>query len=227
MPISDPVLYKTVKDRWREYLVGSPDENAVHSETYNQRVKNISKAYKTDWDSFKATYSNEEVGKLWDQNVVFGIRGNERKIETVYNNLYDMVLGYATAGSDYYHNPELYSDIVKGLEYGYTNYYGPAVWEKGTYGNWWQWDIGIPLKLTKMLLLLENELAQIMFILHGSRFEFYQDNVDNQYRWAFENFQPVIYGGRFFASARGREVYSFVLKSTNWSMCLKWRRGLC
>lgn len=299
VPTNDPALYQTVKDRWREYIVGSPDVNAVRSEPYNQRVKNISKACKTDWDSFKATYSNGEVGKLWGQNVVFGVRGSERKIETIYSNLYDMVIGYATAGSDYYRNPELYSDIVKGLEYGYTNYYGPAVWQKGTYGNWWQWDIGIPLKLTKMLMLLENELgseavkkylspfdylneypsmtacnrlwigncvlasaflqndaeriliskemlyevfdyvntgdgfytdgsfiqhdklaytggygrsmfgelAQIMFILYGSRFEFYQDNADNQYRWAFENFQPVIYDGKFFASVRGREIY--------------------
>lgn len=299
VPISDPALYKTVKDQWREYLVGSPDESAVHSDTYNQRVSNISKACKTDWDSFKATYSNGEVGKLWGQDVVFGIRGSEVKINNIYNNLYDMACGYAAVGSDYYHNAELYSDIVKGLEYAYTNYYGPAVWEKGTYGNWWNWDIGIPLKLTKILMLLENELGaeavkkylspfdylneypsmtacnrlwigncvlasaflqndakriliskemlyeifdyvttgdgfytdgsfvqheklsytggygrsmfneltQIMFILRGSRFEFYQKNADNQYRWAFENFQPVIYDGRFFASTRGREVY--------------------
>lgn len=299
VPISDPALYKTVKDRWREYLVGSPDENAVHSEAYTQRVNNISKACKTDWDSFKATYSGGEVGKLWGQDVVFGVRGSERKIEAIYSNLYDMVLGYAAVGSDYYHSSELYSDIVKGLEYGYNNYYGPAVWERGTYGNWWQWDIGVPLKLTKILMLLENELgsaavkkylspfdylnkypsmtacnrlwigncvlasaflqndaeriliskemlyevfdyvtagdgfytdvsfvqheklaytggygrsmfnelAQIMFILSGSRFEFYQENVNNQYAWAFESFQPVIYDGKFFASMRGREVY--------------------
>ncbi len=300
-PIStdDPELYKVVKDQWREYLVGDPDENASHSDEYKARVKKVSNACKTDWDSFKATYSNGEVGKLWGENVVFGVRGSEVKINNIYSNLYDMTCGYATVGSDYYHNSELYSDIVKGLEYAYNNYYGPAVWQKGTYGNWWHWDIGIPLQLTKILMILENdlgsaavkkylspfdhlnkypsmtacnrlwigncvlasaflqndaeriliskemlyeifdyvstgdgfyddgsfvqhgklaytggygrsmfnELTQIMLILRGSRFEFYQENVSNQYRWAFENFQPVIYDGYFFASARGREVF--------------------
>ncbi len=300
-PVStdDPELYKTVKDQWREFLVGDPNENAVHTAEYNSRVAAISNACKNDWDSFKATYSNGEVGKLWGYDVVFGIRGNEVKIQGIYGKIYDMALGYATVGSEYYHNSELYADIVKGLEYAYNNYYGPCVWEKGTYGNWWEWDIGIPLNLTKILMILEDELGseavkkylapfdylneypsmtacnrlwigncvlasaflqndaeriliskdmlleifeyvtlgdgfytdgsfiqheklsytcgygaslfyeltQIMLILRGSRFAFYEDITENQYAWAFDSFQPVLYGGNLFACTRGREVY--------------------
>ncbi|MBQ9116848.1 MAG: hypothetical protein IJY04_07465, partial [Clostridia bacterium] len=209
--------------------------------------------------------------------------------------------GYATPGSEYYQDNKLFSKIKSGLDYVYNFYYGPNVWDEGTYGNWWYWDIGIPLVLTKILLLLEDRLgptfvkkylepfdylnkypsmtacnktwitycvfasallqndaermlisqqkfvdvfdyviisdgfytdgsfiqhgkhpytggyalsmfttlSDIMYALHDTRFEIIPEiypNVNNQYTWVFENYQPVMYNGLLFAGMRGREV---------------------
>ncbi len=295
VPLDDPSIYDAAKDNWRELLVGDPNEKTKHSDTYKQRVKTVSDNCKKYWDMYKS------------QGPAFGIdikhntsenNGDEQKIGTVYERILNMTLGYATVGSEYYHNPQLFNAIRNALDYNYENNYGPRVWEIGTYGNWWWWDIGIPLHLSKILIILENQLGadevkrylepfdylnkypsmtacnkvwiayscyasallqndaermlisklkmndvfdyvtsgdgfyedgsfiqhekfaytagyglsmmstltDLMMVMHRTRFDFIEDNVKNQYRWALENFVPVNYAGRFFASVRGREV---------------------
>ena len=55
-------------------------------------------------------------------------------------------------------------------------------------------------------LSMINEITNIMYFMNGSRFEWTDPEVNNQYRWVFENFRPCVYNGNFMAAMRGREV---------------------
>lgn len=292
VPLNDPAIYDKVKDQWREYLIGFP-EKGKRSDEYNARIKKISDTCKTRWDAFKSSGKNP-----WNITVNHGTAGEESKISTYYGYVRDLAFGYAAVGSEYYHNDKLLDDIKKALDHGYNTLYGPNVEKNGTYGNWWYWDIGVPLILVEVLMVLEkdlgadavkqyleafdyldyypsmtacnkiwiaycclasafmqndaeriliskmklndvfdyvnssdgfytdgsfiqhgkfsytggyglsmfDEVTKLMLIMRGSRFDFREDNVKNQYDWLFGSYEPVIYDGNFFASTRGREV---------------------
>ena len=55
-------------------------------------------------------------------------------------------------------------------------------------------------------LSMLDEVTKLMLIMRGSRFDFIEENVKNQYDWLFNSYATVIYDGNFFASTRGREV---------------------
>lgn len=296
------VAFDKAKDNWRELLAGTPSTNTSGTENVNAKIASVNKACASSLSKYDSTFQATVRDSLFGYEIVQGKAGDEAKISSIYSQLYNMALGYATYGSDYYQDTKLFSKVKSGLDYVYKFYYGPNVWEQGTYGNWWYWDIGVPLTLTKILLLLEDRLGStlvkkylepfdflnkyptmtacnktwvtycvfasallqndaermllsqkkfvdvfdyvsvsdgfytdgsfiqhgkhpytggyalsmlttltdIMYVLHGTRFEIIPElypEVDNQYKWVFENFQPVIYNGGLFAGMRGREVF--------------------
>ncbi len=302
--LDDPSIYDQAKDNWRKLLVGDPDINFKKaSATYKDRVKNVGDSAKASWELYKKHGYN--FGYTINHNST-SVNGDEQTIGNVYSHIRNMACGYATVGSEYYHNTQLLLAIKRALEENYENNYGPRVWEVGTYGNWWWWDIGIPMTLSDILIILEKELGyddvarymepfdylnkypsmtacnkvwisyscyasallqedaerlliskhrmndvfdyvnsgdgfyedgsfiqhgnlaytagyglsmmgsltDLMMVFYRTRFDFIEENVANQYRWALENFIPLNYGGRFFASVRGREVSRSVNESS-------------
>ncbi len=170
LPLDSEELYSGVLAKYRELIIGYPDGSG--SEIYSQKVSYISSDCKSKWDMFKASYNGGIPGSLFGLDIRFGNKGDEAKIQTLYSYILSMAKGYATSGSEYYKNSELLSDIKSGLEYAYINYYGPCVEEKGTYGNWWHWDIGIPLSLTDILIILEPDLGKELCAKYLSPFDY-------------------------------------------------------
>jgi len=160
-----PTLYgkapfTEVKDNWRALLVGTESSNLSGSDCVKSIIEARELGCEAQLSSFRETIELEKRDSLWNTEVVHGRAGDEYKVMALYSRLYSMVLAYGTAGGRYYRDPELLSDCKKGLEYLYRYYYGPCMWEQGKYGNWWEWDIGIPMTLVKMLLILEKELGE-------------------------------------------------------------------
>lgn len=283
--------------KWRTTLVGERDVVPKIPE-YESRVKKISSDCSNAWISFKSTYNNHK-DSAWGLEIPYGVKGGEAKISTLYENILAMTTGYATLGSDFYRNEDLLKDIKVALEYGYIHYYGKEVLDKGIYGNWWFWDIGIPKKLVNILIILEHaltpesisrylslfdflnpypsmtacnrvdiaysvlasaclqgdlermiiardlteevfyyvvkgdgfyedgsfiqhdnfpytggygldmlrEVTNLCYILGGTVLEFQGEAADNQYKWIFDSFRPVMYEGNFFSAVRGRSVH--------------------
>lgn len=168
--VTDPSLaeyYTPITAKYRELLVGTP--NGSTAPEYTSRVTSVANSCKKIWitnsNSFKNTFKGVDKPDTLFGYDMSGRNPNnnvdETKISSVYENLLAMAKAYGTKGdtNPYYHNAELLADIKLGLEYGYNNYYGPTVWIDGVYGNWWHWDIGVPLKLTGILVILESELG--------------------------------------------------------------------
>ncbi len=148
--------FDKVKVQWREMLVGSSDQTETHSAAYNARVKSISDDCKSTWDKYKSTRD-----KKWGYAINYKA-GDESKISAIYSNILILAKGYATVGSEYYHDQALLASIKEALEYGYKALYGQTVAntsKEDMYGNWWYWDIGIPRTLVDILMLMEEELT--------------------------------------------------------------------
>ncbi len=155
--LDDPEIYKQAKDQWREYLVGDQNTNAARSDEYKKKLAHVSNECQKAWKLYKNT------GNTFGCEITH-VSGDDEKIRVIYGHIYSMTAGYATLGSSYYRNSELLDDIKEALRYGFENLYGDNVikgppYHNGPYGNWWHWDIGIPLYLMKVLLILENELG--------------------------------------------------------------------
>ena len=65
---------------------------------------------------------------------------------------------YKSGTPNCYQDPQIPDVIVEGLNWIYENYYKET--EQGYYGNWYAWEIGHPISITKILALMETEITQ-------------------------------------------------------------------
>lgn len=76
-----------------------------------------------------------------------------------YQYLYQIALATRVPGGDptYVDNVDVQRKVIDGLVWLYDNYFGDQ--SKGYYGNWWNWEIGIPRYVSRTLVLLADELG--------------------------------------------------------------------
>ncbi|WP_255953241.1 polysaccharide lyase family 8 super-sandwich domain-containing protein [Streptomyces odontomachi] len=76
-----------------------------------------------------------------------------------YQYLYEIALATRTAadGNDLYGDETVQRRVIDGLTWLYDHYYGDQ--SKGYYGNWFNWEIGISQQVSKVLVLLRDQLA--------------------------------------------------------------------
>jgi hyaluronate lyase len=83
---------------------------------------------------------------------------NSAQITTSYQRLKDMALAYSSKGSALFRNQALKTDIIIGLDWLHNNRYNA---DKEEYGNWWDWEIGIPQTLNDIMVLMYNDLSSL------------------------------------------------------------------
>ncbi len=76
--------------------------------------------------------------------------------------IYDICLAYSTFGTKYYHDEQLKQTLLDCLNAFYTVYNSHTGYvDKQTgrlFGNWWNWEIGVPTKITSVLAMLQTEV---------------------------------------------------------------------
>ncbi|RLQ94290.1 polysaccharide lyase 8 family protein [Falsibacillus albus] len=66
-------------------------------------------------------------------------------------------IAYSTKGCTYHQHEDLLKKVQEGLHWNLDHHYH----ENATpYGNWWDWEIGIPLRLVDIMVLLYENLSQ-------------------------------------------------------------------
>lgn len=152
---------KAVKDNWRYELVGD-ETNDTENEKLKTKYASIEYGCQSALDMLdKTSKLSPFIGKVPD---VTGEMTDE------YEYLTKLVYGWGTCGNKFYHNEELLDDIRYALSFLYENRYGEnevngTGWRTPTSAgditnNWWDWKIGTPRELVKILIVLENELTE-------------------------------------------------------------------
>ncbi|MEY3898461.1 MAG: hypothetical protein RLZZ214_3983 [Verrucomicrobiota bacterium] len=140
--------YDTLRLKWRDIVVGTgynvadPDVAArLGSIAYN------ASNYWTAMDKSPArTY-------LWSDLASTTVSAH---VSSTYGRLQAMALAYATPGCSLQGNAAMLADLIGGLDWMHANRYGAT---SAQYDNWWDWEIGSPLLLTDIGVLLYDQLS--------------------------------------------------------------------
>ncbi|QPP08332.1 silent information regulator protein Sir2 [Streptomyces bathyalis] len=84
---------------------------------------------------------------------------SDRNLTKSFQYLYEVALATRTPADDnpLHGNEAVQRRVIDGLTWLYDHYYGDQ--SKGYYGNWFNWEIGISQQVSKVLVLLRDQLA--------------------------------------------------------------------
>lgn len=111
---------------------------------------------------------------LWMDSVVSS--GNSDAIHNNISRIREMAYAYSTKGGALYHNQQLQSDIVSALEWVYVKQYN----ETGTaFGNWWNFEIGIPAKMTDIIVMMYDALTSEQIARYIAAIDHYTPDIQS------------------------------------------------
>ncbi|SMF90851.1 Bacterial surface proteins containing Ig-like domains [Paenibacillus uliginis N3/975] len=151
--------YDELRQKWRNKLLGGdqmdlndPDISAYMT-SLNERISNASGT--GIWDLMNKASSPDY---LWPE---LGNKANTNSANMTkgFTNISDMAVAYSTEGAAVYGNAQLRDDIIRALEWMYTNQYNEGK-SMPSGANWWDWEIGTPQVLMNIVVLMYNELSQ-------------------------------------------------------------------
>ncbi|WP_045518500.1 polysaccharide lyase 8 family protein [Neobacillus niacini] len=146
---------KKLKLNYREYLAGN--ESINQNPVLDSKINSVHNTANSRLSAFIAAEDRETA--LFN-NLALG--ENDTNLSNSYLYLYQMALAAKTykrsdlSGVNLYQNQDTINKVIEGLDWLYKNYFENQ--EKGYYGNWYSWEIGMPMNITKILLLLEDEI---------------------------------------------------------------------
>jgi hyaluronate lyase len=141
--------YEQLRIKWAERLTGGSDYDSSDPDIAS-RIRSIDEMANQFWSQMNAD-------KVWDELLDIN---NPANITALYDRLYKMTLAWSTKGSQLENNQSLKNDIIAGLDWVYANRYNENLTPPGhPHLTWWHWEIGGPLFLKDIAVLLYNELS--------------------------------------------------------------------
>jgi hyaluronate lyase len=140
--------YDDLRLKWRDTIVGSGYDTA--DSTVISRLNSIANAANSNWSSMDKSPSRTF---LWSD-----LASTTRSIHINYSyqRLRSMALAYATPGCSLHGNATLLADTISGLDWMHANRYNPS---KIIYDNWYEFEIGSPIQLVDIAVLLYDQLS--------------------------------------------------------------------
>lgn len=158
--------HSLIMDSFKRYLAGDEVINSIS--LVDAKVKTIHDNAKKALDNLLDTENrrNEDGTAQLFKGSILGsedIAKNNSYLSSSYASLYNIALAtktYKRTGSsganNYYKNEDAKVKVIEALEWLYTNYFEDQ--QNGYYGNWYSWEIGMPMNITKTLMLLKDEI---------------------------------------------------------------------
>src|SRR6266496_4940179 len=142
--------YDGLRTKWKTMLIGAGYDTA--NPDYNAIITRITAKAQTNWDSLNKAPNRTY---LWSD-----LQGTSDAsyVTEAYTRLKAMALAYSTNGSELYNNATLLADMSSALDWLYGHWYNtspPAF----TFNSWWYWEIGTPLQLNDIMVLLYDNLT--------------------------------------------------------------------
>lgn len=135
---------------WRDMLNGGTNLNTADPDVV-ARLATLTSLAQSLWDAMDKGLARTF---LWSD--VSNLAGDSGHLWFTYDRLKTLALAYSTAGGALHHNPALRTDLLSALDWMYDNFYNE---NKTQVGNWWHWQIGVPLRLNDITVLLYDTLT--------------------------------------------------------------------
>jgi hypothetical protein len=137
--------FDTMRIRWKNFLTGGTTFDTSDSDI----AYKLNSINQTSWNLMEI---NPSKNYLWsDLNSTV----DSSHITGSYLRIKGMALAYSTIGSSLYGNQDLKAAIIDAMDWMYTNRYNET---KTAYGNWWDWEIGTPLHINDIVVLMYDDL---------------------------------------------------------------------
>lgn len=143
----------------------STDTYSIIRERFSELTNNSSSDEKAQ-KLLNTLNTNLDRTYLWEQ---FPDMKNGPHILSTYRNLTDIIKAYTDKNSSLYQNNDVKNTIITSLNWLRENAYRENLPELG---NWWQWEIGIPKELNRIVAYMYPDLSkeQVEIFLNGSRY---------------------------------------------------------
>ncbi|AFC31656.1 putative xanthan lyase XalB [Paenibacillus mucilaginosus 3016] len=145
-----------MRTKWKETMTGGNSYDPKDPDIA-RRIQMIDSEVSNDkksgfWDTMQKDAASAECKCIWTD---LKNNGASAEITEGYDRLKAMALAYSTKGGSLEKNEALKADIIRGLDWMGDNRYTV----RKAYGNWWDWEIGAPLRLEDTMILMYNDLT--------------------------------------------------------------------
>ncbi len=159
--------YDGLRLRYRETLI--PASLDVNDPLVKQRTAILDSTVQADWE----LYNKDEVKEfLWaDSWEIFHVA---QSLTMDYGRLQSMAMAWATPGSRFCGDTVLLKEIKAGLDWMVEKHYNTII---PINYNWWEWVIGVPMQLSRIMVLLYDELSPEQRASYLAAMDYYAPNV--------------------------------------------------
>ncbi len=140
--------YDDLRLKWRDIIIGTGYDTA--DPDVAARLGNIAWTANSHWTGMDKAPTRTF---LWSDLASTTVSAH---VSSTYGRLHAMAIAYATPGCSLQGNATLLADLTSALDWMHSNRYGPTT---AQYDNWWDWEIGTPLFLTDICVLIYNPLT--------------------------------------------------------------------
>jgi hypothetical protein len=143
--------YDMLRDNWRDYLTG----NDVYDSKHKAMASHVAKIAAVTNSSRTGVWDTMQLGNasgLWPD---LESTSNPAQITESFRRIEKLAFAYATEGSRWYQDENLAQDIIAAMQWMSDNRYKA---DASRYGNWWEWEIGSPLEIVTIIVLMDGKL---------------------------------------------------------------------
>lgn len=167
-----------IKESFQQYVAGN--ETLNQDPALASKIQSINSAAKPAFESYMGKDTELFTGLSLDKTDTVDKANSDNLYKTT-QNIYKMALAYATAGTEYYQKKEA-SDMIcdaiqKFYDSTFSQYYDYRK-DGLVFGNWWNWEIGMPTQMTNTFVVMEKEIKALDPALIGN----YVKGFDNYLR---------------------------------------------
>lgn len=159
--------YDGLREKWKMTLIDGESTN-LSDEYLANAVSKITEEALTVQSSMDKTGTKTYVWSDLNSGSV------SAQLTTAYERIKSMALAYNTYGSALYQDSGLLNDIIYALDWYNANKYYSG---KASYQNWWDWQIGVPLALNDITILMYEHLTSEQITAYMNAVDFYQPTV--------------------------------------------------
>jgi hyaluronate lyase len=140
--------YDDLRLKWFDTIVGAGYDPV--DPVIAPKLTSIASSANSSWSSMDKSPTRTY---LWSDLASTTVSSH---ITSNYGRLRAMALGYATPGSSLQGNAALLADLLSALDWMHANRYNST---KAIYDNWWDFEIGTPMHLGDIAVLLYGQLS--------------------------------------------------------------------
>lgn len=145
-------LFNDLRNRWKALLIGTA--TGTGDKDVQKKISGLVEKASKLWKDFHNKTHRGDSAYLWAD---LKSTAQSSEIAEGYKRLREMALALQTPSqaNPLHQNENLKTDIIDGLNWMYANRY----YIRQPYNNWFEWEIGAPLALNDIMVLLHEDLT--------------------------------------------------------------------